>query len=273
MKRSSFLYNLLYGRPAKLRPYEQLVMRRLDDLLPHGTSSKLHKQLEILCPRRQTEDRVLLYSPEDDKAEMDPQFLFGNASGELLLASGELHDESPININVKVFAYFGRLSSIQFARSPRKLQGEVSLSRFQLVNDPEEKSGQGEFTTSWSGVVRNWAELTHVSAEAPPLNDERRKHILDAVGVQLPGDYLEAVFQAEGLDLGVIKISGLSAVGANPLPDGELITLAQVPDGLVGVISPTGQLVHYDGCATTAISGSFGDYVSNVIRSRSGSRS
>ena len=66
MRRSSILYRLLYGPSVDLRDYEELLVARLESDLSQSAAWKLRKQLTILQRRRQTDDRVLLFLPDDE---------------------------------------------------------------------------------------------------------------------------------------------------------------------------------------------------------------
>lgn len=269
MKRNSFLYKLIYGPPAKLRGYEELVIKGLREVLPEESERKLENQLKFLQPRRQTDDRVLLYSLNDNRVDLDSNMLFNKRDGELLLAAGQVRvGGSPTEIGVKVFVYAGRLSSIQFSQSPKEIKNSSALlSGFRLVNDPDEQRPTGgEIPPEWSGVVKYWSTITQVRAEGPALSDRRRNVIIDAIGVHLPSDYLDAVSQAEGLDLGLVQVFGLSNVGSMPLRDGELVTIAQVPKGIVGVLSGSGELALNAGDEIQLIHDKFGQFIADTIR-------
>ena len=172
---------------------------------------------------------------------MDPGIKFRNSGDEILLASASIVGKDGGVIRAKAFAYRGVFSCLQFNKSPKALRGS-KLSDFVVANDPEWIGDLIPASREWTGVVQRWADLANVQSTAAPLPLERRNRILGALDVKLPAEYLDAIDQSEGLIVGPIQISGLSSIGSNPLPEGELVTLAQTPDGVIGVVSPGGEL-------------------------------
>ena len=119
VRRSSILYRLLYGPSVDLRDYEELLVARLESDLSQSAAWKLRKQLTILQRRRQTDDRVLLFLPDDDRG-VDPGIKFRNSGDEILLASASIVGKDGGVIRAKAFAYRGVFSSLQFNKSPKR---------------------------------------------------------------------------------------------------------------------------------------------------------
>ena len=207
MKKTSLLYGLLYGPPAKLRPYEVAILQELGAKLLGTSAKKLKAQLNLLVARRQTQDRVLLFQPIQDGVELADDVLFNNKEGELLLCNAALENQSGKRISARVFSYKGRLSTIQLSSIPGSLALIVKTTT--IVADPDVMEEESGYSKKWTGLVERFGRVGRIQDPThAPLSPQQRQEIIQTMGVELPDQYLEVIEQADGLNLGKVKIFG-----------------------------------------------------------------
>src|SRR5262249_25020827 len=158
----------------------------------------------------------------------------GHSDSGRILAAGTIVSRNGTRFGFKVLTHTGRLAALLFDKSPKRLAlDDVNIEEVGIVDDPERADQGAPTDVQWSGVVARWAKLAPISGFKGPVSEKDRRQILASIRVPLPADYLDAINQAEGLQVGPVRILGLTSIGVSPLPDGEMLIIAKTPTGAI----------------------------------------
>jgi hypothetical protein len=143
MRRTGFPFQLVFGRSAKLRPYEVAILAAVEDKLNTRTSEKLKSQLLLLPYRqRQDHDRIVAFFP-DQGNDLPEEVLFTKAHDGLPFAIVDLRrlDGRGEVVVARVYAAARRFFSIDFD-APLSENGivegtEMVVTDVKLTGDPD----------------------------------------------------------------------------------------------------------------------------------------
>lgn len=116
MKRTNLLFQLCFGRSAKLYSYEHLAIAAVRARLNAPASKKFEEQLRLLPYRqRQDDGRILAFFPESNNI-LPEDILFRNARDELMFARVELRRTEGQNdvLATRFYAATRRFFSIDY---------------------------------------------------------------------------------------------------------------------------------------------------------------
>ena len=122
MKRTNLLFQLCFGRSAKLYSYEHLAIAAVRAQLNAPASKKFEEQLRLLPYRqRQDDGRILAFFPESNNI-LPEDILFRNARDELMFARVELQRTEGQNgvLKARFYAATPRFFSIDYDVPPSK---------------------------------------------------------------------------------------------------------------------------------------------------------
>lgn len=212
----------------------------------------LLKQVERIkfVQRHANNKEVNLYYIEDSEASFDerfplnqPEIKFASISFNNLLLKKDFL--------VNFWLVHGRLFSLEFNQSPKKLQyKDININYVRILVNPmvpvtteQRKRIQANVLTGW---LKEWSNKWQLTELKEPLLVEQLKSLTNALNVKLPIDYLELVTQTEGMRIDGCLIYGISEVRDLIMPTQNYYILAEIAEnGVFTVIQETSDSLIY----------------------------
>lgn len=246
----------------KLRPYEKECLDYWKSKLSEEAKSILEKQLSILSFQRQSNDKLVYFFFKKDPAcknwSNDMFFLLNDRGKEIHAASLWLRSstkKTKANLRAEIILYEGRLSTIEFNKSPREffkdINENVIVERCTVLIDPMIPRVSQPYLASdqLKGWLNQWAEKWKLELIKPPLPKTQRENLINQKDTVFPKDYLELISYTEGFIINRCEIYGISNIRSIIRPDNNFYILAEIKEkGAVGVIqgSKNGELFYLD---------------------------
>lgn len=242
----NLLKRLLYGGRPVLRDYEQIVLDALSRRLTDAGGAILKAQLSVLdVVQRASNDKLVTFYFADNV------LLFPNTEPELHVARALL-SVGGSEVDCDVMFHRGRLSSLEFHRSPRNIAGpNVSCRRVDLFGDPMQTqiSASGEVPLIQATLLANVTTRVHVRSVEPPAAEHVRAKALALMEkATLPVDYVDLLSQTDGFTSGMWRFAGTN-VRTIVLPDVTYYVLAERLDSqaaICAINSKKPALILYD---------------------------
>lgn len=218
------------GRPG-LREYEMACLKAVGQLLVPPCNDILEQQFSRrdLIVNRSAEDRfVVLFFLLADREELP---LMPNRSPRLTAATVSLvsaQNGASTRFQCDVIFHRGRVFSLEFQPSPRKLEGRFSVGDVEMRAD---LSAQEAITTPGVAAGPLLGELqrsVEISEIRPPADDSTRATFSQRFSRILPEDYFQLVSETDGFLAGQWEFYG-TRVRRMPAPGQLYLVVAEAP--------------------------------------------
>ena len=220
----SFFSRLIYGGSKRLRPHESACFTALTARLPDQAARLLREQVQAIdLVQRSSKDKlVAVYFS-------DPVPLFPNKEPELRVARIQCLPQAAEVIRADVVCHEGRLSSLEFSKSPEALaKGAFSIPSVEVNEDLlREPSVFPIADETKMPTVNEIKRSLPVSDLMPPASStELERFLADLPGGSLPADYVVLLRETNGFRAGNWRFHGTKARRI-VLPDKTLVLAAE----------------------------------------------
>lgn len=241
-----FLRRLLYGGSSRFREYEGEILSYFVQHLPPHARDVIGLQLEAVeTIQRFSEDKLVVVHLQSTQLP-----LLANAQPELRVARVKLGDTAGKTLQCAVVFHEGKLSSLEFNRTPRGLALPIKLEHVDILADvasegrnAEEKEGTPALTDGLLSRLQTAIPLTHVLPAAPAGERERFLRSLPMV----PTDLAALLEASNGFVSGRWRFMG-TAARTIVLPECTYFVLAEREDSHAAlcVTEAQNRVVYYD---------------------------
>ena len=236
---------LLFSGTRELLPYETTCVEAWRENLSTQGVAVLSRQLSRFnLIQRSPDGRLVTFFDTKDKiyATWSSEDLFPLRSDEITAARVWLRSaegRGQPEIKADVVLHRGRLSSIEFNKTPRSLRTGAQVAKVKTLVDPMR---QREDTAPISvsdipGELQEWLRKMTATDLRKPLSAAQREELAQTIDAKLPDDYVELTSATDGATINGWRIYGLSEIRRIVQPGGNFYLLAEARDGrALGVV-------------------------------------
>lgn len=210
MARRKLLHRLIYGGNTTFRNYESACLEAVRERLSTAAQEVLDRQLAALENIQRFSDLKLTALHMAAPPESD---LFADTRPELRIAKIKLLDPGNPALVATLVVHGGRLSSLEFRRSPRHLrQSDVEVSDVEILTDPMSADiVDRPAPIAVDRVMRISGLELSAQKVLPPRSPEEVERYLETLDAGTPDDYGELLRLTDGFVLGEWEFLGTAS--------------------------------------------------------------
>lgn len=203
---------LLYGGSNSLRAYEASCFRCLRNALSPEAQSILDSQLQAVeLIQRFSDDKLVTLHLARGAGET--RHLFPNQAPELYAAKMVISGEREKRLLCEFVFHEGHISSLEFNRSPRKIDPEAVCANVEVLEDlmtspSASDDGSGAVEGNVLATIRKHATISDVTA---PATARQREAFFKRLAFVVPEDYAALLGETNGFAAGGWKFLGTRA--------------------------------------------------------------